>query len=87
MTITSGYNSATKSYNEQGFLITSTTQTTPTTTVASTYAPCFGANCGLDGKIIGTSISKASAPRETAVPWRSGAMIGIAMALAERLLL
>jgi hypothetical protein len=84
MTITSGYNTAPKSYNEQGFLITSTT---PTTTVAPTYAPCFGANCGLNGKIIGTSSSKASAPRETAVPWRSGAIIGIAMALAERLLL
>lgn len=84
-TIISGANTAPKSYDQQGFLITTTPTATTTAVGSATQAPCFGSNCGLNGKVIGTSSSKAAAPKETL--WRSGAMLGVAAALAERILL
>ena len=88
-TIVSG--GATKSYDQQGFLITATPTTagTPTTTGAASAATggaCFGTNCGPNNKIVGTSTSKAAGARQTSA-WGSMAVLGIAAAVAERLLL
>jgi len=90
-TVASGYNTAPKSYDQQGFLITTTPTATTATAAATantavTQAPCLGSNCGLNGKVIGTSSSEAAAPRET-FAWRNGAMLGVVAALAERILL
>jgi Glycosyl hydrolases family 16 len=84
--VASGANTGPKSYDQQGFLITTSPTATATAIGAATQAPCFGSNCGLNGKIIGSSSANAAAPKET-FAWRSGAMLGIAAAIAERLLL
>ncbi|TVY28087.1 putative extracellular glycosidase [Lachnellula hyalina] len=92
-TIVSG--GATKSYDQQGFLITSTpamtstmASTPATAAAASTTAGgvCFGTNCGPKNKIVGTSTSKAAGARQTSA-WGSMAVLGIAAAVVERLLL
>jgi hypothetical protein len=83
--VPSGWQTMSKSYDQQGFLITSS----PTTTAAagiSTAGACFGADCGLNGKVVGTSTSKAAAAKETSA-WRNMAIFGFAAAMAERLLL
>lgn len=89
-TYTIASTTAPNSYDQQGFLITST-PTTGAAVAASTSAPgaCFGANCGPGNKDIGTSTSTAAAARATSA-WGSVAAIGAAAAAAaivERLLL
>jgi hypothetical protein len=84
-TIISG--GASKSYDQQGFVITAT----PTTSgiagaVVSTPGVCFGQNCGPGNKIVGTSTSTAAAARQTSA-WGGMAVFGIVAAVAERLLL
>ncbi|TVY40726.1 putative extracellular glycosidase [Lachnellula occidentalis] len=88
-TIVSG--GATKSYDQQGFLITSTpaiASTPATAAAASTTAGgvCFGTNCGPNNKVVGTSTSKAVGARQTSA-WGSMAILGIAAAVVDRLLL
>ncbi|TVY59388.1 putative extracellular glycosidase [Lachnellula cervina] len=88
-TIVSG--GAAKSYDQQGFLITSTPAiiSTPTTAATASTAAggvCFGTNCGPNDKIVGTSTSKAAGARHTSA-WGSMAILGVAAAVVERLLL
>ena len=73
-----------KSYDQQGFLIIGS----PTTTSAGGGATSLGAgiNGGIGGKVVGTSTSKAGAAKETSA-WRGFVAMGIAAAIAERLLL
>lgn len=86
MTVPSGWQTMPKSYDQQGFLITASPITTAAATGISSAGACFGANCGLNGKVIGTSTSKAAAAKETSA-WRNMAIFGFAAAVAERLLL
>lgn len=75
-----------KSYDDRGSLITGTP--TATAVGAATQGACFGENCGVNGKVVGTSSSKAEA--EAAMQsgvWKSAAVFGAAAALMERLLL
>ena len=75
-----------KSYDQQGFLVTSSPTTTAAAAGISTAGACFGADCGINGKVVGTSTSKAAAAKETSA-WRNVAIFGFAAAIAERLLL
>jgi hypothetical protein len=86
MTVSSGWQTMPKSYDQQGFLVTSSPTTTATAAGISTAGACFGADCGLNGKVVGTSTSKAAAAKETSA-WRNMAIFGFAAAMAERLLL
>lgn len=79
----------TKSYDQQGFLITSTPTggaVAASATSAGAGGICLGTNCGPNGKIVGTSSSKAAGAKQTSA-WSGMAIIGIAAAFAERLLL
>jgi hypothetical protein len=61
-----------KSYDEQGFLITATPSTTATTAIASGGSNSLAGvdvNLGANGKVVGTSTSKAGAAAETACAW------------------
>ena len=87
MTVPSGWQTMPKSYDQQGFLITSSPTTTADAAAGiSTAGACFGADCGLNGKVVGTSTSKAAAAKETS-DWRNVAIFGFAVAIAERLLI
>ena len=79
-----GWQTMPKSYDEQGFLITGA----PTATAVGQgeETPCFGANCGNAGKVVGTSSSKAVGVQRGPA-WGSAALLGAAAALFERLLL
>ena len=74
-----------KSYNEQGFLITSTPSTTAAAAATSATAAgslgsyTEGLNGGVYGKVVGTSTSKAEGPKQTSV-WSRFALLGVAAA-------
>ncbi|KAI6712937.1 hypothetical protein PZA11_005215 [Diplocarpon coronariae] len=81
----SGWQTQIRSFDDHGSLITSV----PTPTVGASGAPtqraCFGANCGTNGKVVGTSSSKACGVQQGQT-WRSTIIFGAAAALLERLL-
>jgi hypothetical protein len=58
-----------KSYDQQGFPITATPSPAATTLG---QAPCFGANCGSNGKVVETGTSSAGGARQT-----FGALLGV----------
>ena len=92
-----------KSYNQQGFLITSTAETAggtadPSSTLSADPSSTLSKFSTLSvdapgfgqspaGKVVATSMSQAAAPRETNVPWKGAALAGLIVAAAERLLL
>lgn len=77
MTLVSGWQTMSKSYDQQGSLVTSVPSSTTTATGTSLGdAPCFGANCGTNGKVVETGTSSAGAPKRT-----MGALLGLAGAV------
>lgn len=83
----SGWQTLPRSYNEQGLLITGAPTATAVAQGASTQAACFGQNCGLNGKVVGTSSSKAGVQQKQQGAWHTAAVLGIAAAVVERLIL
>lgn len=85
-----GWETMSKSYDEQGFLITSTSTSTPITAAAtaggSLGSYSQGLNGGVDGKVAGTSTSTAEAAKQTSA-WSRYAILGVAAAVAEGMLL
>lgn len=65
----SGWSTLSKSYDEQGFLITAVSSTTASAVGGSSSLPGAGVNLGANGKVVGTSTSKAGAAIETARAW------------------
>lgn len=68
-----GWSTMPKSYDEQGFLITTTsTAAAASSTSAAGFSSSLGGaglDLGLTGKVVGTSTSKAGAAVETAKAW------------------
>jgi hypothetical protein len=58
-----------KSYNEQGFLTSTYLGAATTSAAGVTGSLVGGLNQGVNGKIVGTSTSKAGAAIETARAW------------------
>lgn len=58
-----------KSYNEQGFLTSPNPSTVTTNAAGVTGSVTAGLNQGVNGKVVGTSTSKAGAAIETARAW------------------
>ncbi|KAG0650983.1 putative extracellular glycosidase [Hyphodiscus hymeniophilus] len=81
--VAAGWSTMVKSYDDQGFQITSTPSTTAavssTTSTNSLGAPANFAGAG-NGKVMGTSTSKAGAAMETAKAWL-GPALGLAAVL------
>ena len=77
-----------KSYDQQGFLITSSPTSSSTTKSAGGVATSLGAGIddGIGGKAAATRTSKAAASKETSA-WRGFGAIGIAAAVAAEGLL
>ena len=68
-----------KSYDEQGFLITAVSSTVAApTSAAGGISSLPAAGLGINGKVVGTSTSKAGAAIETAGAWLA---LGLAAAL------
>ncbi len=82
-TLSSGWQTVSKSYNEQGSLITSA----PTTAAAliASQAPCFGVNCGVDGKVISATATTAMGSKGAVWPGLAG--LGMAATHAGAVLL
>jgi hypothetical protein len=72
-TVVSGWSTLPKSYDEQGFLITTLSSTVAAVSTsaagASNSLGGVGVSLGVNGKVVGTSTSKASAAIETARVW------------------
>lgn len=83
-TVLSGWETMSRSYDDQGSLITGSA-TAAAGAGFTSQSVCLGANCGAAGRLA-TSTSKAFGPKMNP-PWRRGAILGIAAAMAERLLL
>jgi hypothetical protein len=81
-TVVSGWETVSKSYDQQGFLITGSPTTTSGGGATSLGA---GINGDIGGKVVGTSTSKAGAAKESPV-WRGFMAMGVAAVVVERLL-